>query len=194
MTTIFLIRHGETDAVGKTLAGWLPGVHLNQAGIAQAERLAERLPAARIAAIYSSPLERAIETAQPLAGKLGIEPIRREALGEIRFGDWTGREIQELEGDPEWQRFNSFRSSTRAPGGELILEVQVRIVTELTELRRRHPDEAVAVVSHGDVIRAAVAHYAGIPLDLFQRFEISPGSVSILRLSEETAVLFRLNA
>lgn len=193
MTTIFLIRHGETDKVGKTISGWLPGVSLNRAGVTQAGKLAERLAGAGIAAIFSSPLERALETAQPLAARLRLQVEAREALGEIRFGDWTGRDIEDLDRDPEWRRFNSFRSSTRAPGGEGMLEAQLRMVSELTDLRRRHPDEAIAVVSHGDPIRAAIAHYAGIPLDLFQRFEISPASVSILRLSEDTAALLRLN-
>jgi probable phosphomutase (TIGR03848 family) len=190
---IHLIRHGETDTVGKTVSGWAPGVHLNRAGVMQATRLAARLAGAGIVAIYSSPLERAVETAQPLADKLGREVVQRHGMGEIQFGEWTGRSFEDLDRDPEWRRFNTFRSSTRPPGGELMLEVQGRIVAELNELRLRHPDESVAVVSHGDVIRAAVAHYAGIPLDLFQRFEISPASVTILRLSEETAVLVRLN-
>jgi probable phosphomutase (TIGR03848 family) len=193
MTTILLIRHAETDALGKTITGWLPGAHLNRVGVTKAERLAARLKAVPITAVYSSPLERATETARPLAERLGLAIIERRAFGEIHFGDWTGRTIEALDADPEWRRFNSFRSSTRAPGGEMMLEAQLRVVAELTELSREHPNQTIAVVSHGDIIRAAVAHYAGIPLDLFQRFEIWPASLTELRLSGETAVLVRLN-
>src|SRR6059036_1326091 len=110
--------------VEKTITGWLPGVHLNPSGVRQAGRLSERLAGAGIVAIYSSPLERAVETAQPLAGKLGLSVVQRRALGEIHFGDWTGRTLDQLDGDAEWRRFNSFRSSTQPPGGELMPEVQ----------------------------------------------------------------------
>ena len=193
MTTIFLIRHAETDAVGKWIAGWTPGVHLNRVGVTQADRLADRLATTQIRAIYSSPLERAIETAQPLATRLRLPIVEREPLGEIHFGNWTARALAELDADPEWRLFNSFRSAHRIPGGESMLEVQSRLVSELTCLAQRHPDETIAAVSHGDVIRAAVAHYLGAPLDLIVRFEISPASVTTLRLSEETAVLLCLN-
>lgn len=134
-----------------------------------------------------------METARALARRQSLPIFERRNLGEIHFGDWTGRTIAALDSESEWRRFNSFRSTTRAPCGEMMLEVQVRIVTELTELQRERRDEVIAVVSHGDVIRAAVAHYAGIHLDLIQRFEISPASITVLGLTDETAVVLRLN-
>lgn len=193
MTTFLLIRHADNPLVGKAVAGWLPDIHLNEDGRKQAGKLAERLSGVAVRAIYSSPLERARETAAPLAERLRLPVHVSEALGEIGFGAWTGRELQDLGGDPEWQRFNIFRSSTRVPGGELMLEVQARMVTELERLREHYPEATLALVSHGDPIRATLAHYAGIPLDLFHRLEISPAAVSILRLHTDGAQILRMN-
>ena len=193
MTSIYLIRHGATDDIGKRISGWLPGVHLNPVGVTQAAKLAVRISRAGISAIYSSPLERTMETAHALAARFGLEVTQLPALGEVHFGDWTGRTFDELDRIREWRLFNSFRSSTRPPGGELMLEVQRRIVSQLTELRQRHPHQTIAVLSHGDVIRAAVCHFLGIPLDLLLRFEISPASVTILRISAEEASILRIN-
>jgi len=134
-----------------------------------------------------------METAHALAARFGLEVTQLPALGEVHFGDWTGRTFDELDRIREWRLFNSFRSSTRPPGGELMLEVQRRIVSQLTELRQRHPHQTIAVLSHGDVIRAAVCHFLGIPLDLLLRFEISPASVTILRISAEEASILRIN-
>jgi len=116
-----------------------------------------------------------------------------EAFGELQFGEWTGAGMDRLAGEPQWQRFNSFRSGTAIPGGELMLEVQVRTVREVQRLGRRHTGESVIVVSHGDVIRAVIAHYAGIHLDLIHRFEIAPASLSILTVEENGARILLLN-
>src|SRR4051812_30297042 len=128
MTTFLLIRHGETDAVGKTIMGWQPGWHLNANGRRQAELLAARLARIPIRAIYASPLERAMQTAEPMAltHNLTVQPV--DDLGEIRFGEWEGRSIAELDRLPDWQRFNSFRSGTQPPGGEFLFEVQARML------------------------------------------------------------------
>jgi probable phosphoglycerate mutase len=157
---------------------------LNQQGRDQAGHLVERLRDVRIDALYSSPLERSIETAEPVAAnrKLPVNTSRR--LIEIDFGNWVGREIASLETDPTWQRYNMFRSSTRAPGGELMTEVQTRVVDQMEELRREHSDGSVALFSHGDVIKSAVAFYVGVPVDLMYRIEISPASVTIIRLAD----------
>jgi probable phosphoglycerate mutase len=181
MTTFLLVRHGETDAVGKMIAGWQSGWHLNSAGKAQVEQLAQRLSRLPIAAVYTSPLERAVETAEPIAQCHGLNPQLQQQFGEFRFGEWEGKTIEELDGDSEWRRFNAHRSEVRAPGGELILETQARMVAQLRCVREAHPDEAVVVVSHGDPLRAVVAHYMGIPLDLLLRFEISPASVTVIK-------------
>ncbi len=193
MTTFLLIRHAANDAVGKRISGWTPGIHLNQEGREQAEKLAKRLLHLPIKSVYSSPLERAQETAEPLAVRLGLQVHICEEVGEIRYGDWTGRDIEELKEVTQWQQFNLFRSGTRVPGGELMLEVQARVIVALENFRERHPDEMVAIVSHGDVIKAAIAHYAGIHLDLFHRIEISPASVSIAVVNDYGPQILRVN-
>ncbi len=193
MSLIYLIRHGETDAVGRTLVGWMPGVPINERGAAQAECLSRRLAGVRFTAIYSSPLERARMTAEPLARATGLGIRDCPDVGEYRFGDWTGASIPGLQSDPRWLRFNRLRSRTRAPGGELMLEVQARMVTALEGMRERHPDAAVAVFSHADAIRAAVVHYLGMPIDLVDRIEIEPASITVLRLEESIAQILRLN-
>jgi probable phosphomutase (TIGR03848 family) len=183
MTTVLLIRHGLTDAVaGATLAGTRPGISLNTEGRRQAEALAARLREVPLAAIVSSPLERAMQTAAPIADEhsLSIRPVTE--LIEFEVGDWTGKTFAELDRDPEWRRFNDVRSLTAAPAGELMLDVQARAVHALLDLAVRHPDATVAAVSHGDVIRAALMHFLGIPLDFVHRLEIAPASVSIVEI------------
>jgi probable phosphoglycerate mutase len=193
MTRFLLIRHGMTDFVDRAIAGWVPGVHLNDKGRAQAARLAERLAGAPIKAIYSSPLERARETAEPISRELGLDVQVIEELGEVVIGEWTGRELSELNNDPLWRRFNSLRSLTRAPGGETQLETQARMIATLERLRERHPDQTIAAVSHGDVIKSAIAHYTGIPLDLFHRIEISVASVSVVEVGDHGPHIFCVN-
>ena len=182
MATFYLIRHASNDFLGKAIAGWTPGVNLNSQGREQAARLAWKLLGRGITKLYSSPLERAMETAAPIARELGLTVEVRDALGEIRFGEWTGKRFEELDRDLRWPLYNRYRSGTRPPGGELMLEAQVRIVHELDILQARHSEETVAVVSHADTIRAALVHYAGIPIDLYGRIEIAPASFSILEL------------
>jgi len=181
MTTFLLIRHAEHDLLGRVLAGRKPGVHLNPAGKVQAERLARRLATLKIDALYSSPLERAGDTAWPLATSTGLELQIAEEFDEIDFGEWTGKSFDALNADPQWRQFNTKRSISCAPGGEWMLEVQARLVRKLRELHENF-SATIAIVSHGDVIKALVAHYAGIPLDLFHRVEISPASLSIVTL------------
>ena len=193
MTRLLLIRHASIEANGKRLAGRLPGMHLDELGKRQALALGERLSRLPIAAIYSSPLERAFETAEPIARLLGRKVAIREELLEIEFGDWTGKTFGELDELPEFQRFNSFRSCSPVQGGEFMLQAQLRMVLALDVLRRAHADECVAVVSHGDMIRAAIAYYAGIPLDLFQRLEVSPASVSTIDIDDTAVRLVSIN-
>jgi probable phosphomutase (TIGR03848 family) len=193
MTKFLLIRHALTDSVGKRLSGRKPGVPLNAEGQAQAQQLASRLTDVRLDAIYSSPLERAVQTAAPLAAQHNLETTINNDFLELDFGDWTNCTFQELQDQPQFQRFNSFRSNTRIPGGELMLEAQARAVAGLGKLCAQHPGQTVAVVSHADLLKAAVAYYAGIHLDMFQRLEISPASVSVLEIFEETARILSLN-
>jgi probable phosphoglycerate mutase len=193
MTTLLLVRHALCDPVGTAIAGRAAGVPLNAAGEEQAARLGARLRALPIDAVYSSPLERARQTAAPIAAARRVAVEVLDGVGEIDFGEWTGRTFAELDGGAAWRRFNSFRSGTRIPGGELIVEVQARAVAALGALGERHPEGVVAVVSHGDVIKAALAYYLGMPLDLMRRLEIDPASASTLVLDVDGVRVLRMN-
>jgi probable phosphomutase (TIGR03848 family) len=193
MIKILLIRHALTDSVGKRLSGRMPGVFLNEEGRKQSQELAERLTGLPVTALYSSPLERALETARPIAQSLNLPCIVSDDFIEIDFGKWTNCMIDEIKHDPQFVQFNSFRSSTRIPDGELMSEAQVRIVTGLEKLHAKHPNKTVSVVSHADLIKSAVAYYAGIHLDMFHRLEISPASVSIIEVHDDTARILLLN-
>lgn len=192
MIKLLLIRHATTDAVGKKLSGRMAGVHLNEEGKIQAKKLVEQLLNLPIAAIFSSPLERAIETADPIAASHDLTTIAAEDFLEIDFGEWTNLPFEELEKEPQFHLFNSFRSSTRIPGGELMPEAQTRMITGIQKLHSQHHNETIAIISHSDLIKATIAYYAGIHLDMLQRIEIDPASVSIIDIYDETArvVLF----
>lgn len=181
MTTLLLIRHAANDFIqdGK-LAGWLPDVHLNGQGHQQAEQLAARMEKVELDAIYSSPLERAAQTAKYLAQPRGLEVQQREGLGEIHIGAWEGQKIEDLNKTDEWRMFQVYPSGARPPGGETGREMQMRVVDEVESICAAHPQGTVAIVSHADTIKAIVAHYAGIHLDLFQRLVVSPASVTVL--------------
>ena len=193
MTKFLLIRHATNDTVGKRFAGRQPGIHLNEEGRLQAQKLAEWLAHLPIAAIYSSPLERAIETAEPIAKTLKLKTESADELIEMDFGEWTNRTFDELADDPQFQLFNSFRSCTGIPGGELMPEAQIRVIKYLQKLCVTHDQQIIAIVTHSDIIKAVVAYYAGIHLDLFQRLEINPASVSIVEVFAETARISLLN-
>lgn len=193
MTKFLLIRHATTSAVGKRLSGRKPAVHLNDHGLSQVSAIAASLVNSKISAIYTSPLERAIQTAAPIAQRLELTPQIEKDLQEIDFGDWTDKSFDALATDQHFSRFNAFRSGTRIPGGEMMLEAQIRIVRVMQALSTKHPEATVALVSHSDIIKAALAYYAGIPLDMMQRLEISPASVSVLDLYTDFASLQLLN-
>ncbi|HRJ44303.1 MAG TPA: MSMEG_4193 family putative phosphomutase [Caldilineaceae bacterium] len=181
MTYLFLIRHGENEWVetGK-LAGRTPGVHLNEKGHQQSAALAERLANQPISAIYSSPLVRCVETAQPLAQRLGLPVTEEPGLLEVDYGEWRGGELKELSKQPDWQLVQIYPSGFRFPGGETLREVQSRVVETLERIRTQHLGEAVALFAHGDILRTTLAWYLGAPLDLFQRIVISTASVSVI--------------
>ena len=195
MTTFLLIRHALCDPVGQSIAGRRPGVHLNEIGRQQAVRLAERLGQLSLAALYSSPLERSIETAQPIGAQQRLEIQPAAGFNEVDFGSWTGKTIAELDQLPGWRRFNEFRSGSRIPGGETMAEVLSRSLGELEKLRDRHaqPGTLVAVVSHGDVLRMLVTHALGMPSDFIHRIELSPASVTVLEIADYAPRLLLLN-
>lgn len=195
MPLLLLIRHGENDFVktGK-LAGHLPEVHLNERGQKQAAELAESLGNVPIQAIYVSPLERARETAAPLAAKLGLEAQIRSGLMETSIGDWTGQELKALRKLPEWKTVQETPSRFRFPNGESFAECQTRLVTEIEAIARAHKtDEIIAIVSHADPIKLVSAYYLGMPLDHFQRLGCDTASVTVLMLGEKGVVLAKLN-
>ncbi|GIL11615.1 MAG: MSMEG_4193 family putative phosphomutase [Chloroflexi bacterium] len=184
MTHILLIRHAVNDYVktGK-LAGWTPGVHLNEEGLAQAEALGQRLADAPIQHLYSSPLERTMETAQAIQKHHPHLTIRHHAgIGEVRYGDWEGQEISKLSQRKMWHVVQHYPSRAGFPNGETMRGVQERAVNAIEELVAAHPRDMVAVVSHADLIKMILAHYLGMHLDAFQRIVVSPASISTLSL------------
>ena len=123
----------------------------------------------------------------------GLVPVVRETLGEFRFGDWEGKTFDQLHSLPEWQRFNTHRSIVRPPGGEMMLEVQARMVRAAEDVRGAHSDQTVVIVSHADPLRALLAHYLGSPLDLLLRFNLSPASLTAVRFSEDVPTVLFMN-
>jgi broad specificity phosphatase PhoE len=194
LTTFFLIRHAECRGLGQTLWGRTQGICLNDKGKLQAQGLAERFAEVKLEAIYSSPLERALETAEAIARVKNLEVKNNEAFNEINFGEWTEKTFDNLATDTVWRSFNAHRSDTQIPGGESFLEVQARVVKELERLSEDHNSARVAIVSHADVIKAAVAHFAGIPIDLIDRIEISLCSVTAVAFDNEFARLLTINS
>ena len=186
MTTILLIRHGENNMVGKRLAGRLPRVHLNEKGKQQALQIAQALAKAPITAIYSSPLERAVETAEPLAQALGQTIQMAPGLIELDYGDWQGKTLKQLSRLKLWKIVQDKPSEMRFPKGESMVEVQNRAVAEVERIAAAHDDkELVACFSHGDIIRLLVAHYLAAPLDEFQRVASNTASISVVMVGKK---------
>lgn len=195
MTTILLIRHAVNDFVktGK-LAGWTPGVHLNEEGQAQAQALGERLASAPIKYLYSSPLERTIETAQAiLAHHPHLTLQQTDEIGEVRYGDWEGMAISALRGRKMWEVVQEYPSRAVFPNGEAMRDVQIRAVNFIEKLVIWHPGETVAVVSHADVIKMILAHFLGMHLDNFQRINVSPASISTLMMEHSRPYVGTMN-
>ena len=193
-TTILLVRHGNTPTTGKVLPGRAKGLSLSDTGRNQAKTAAERIAAlARVDAIYCSPLERARETAKPIAAQRGLKAKIDRGLLECEFGDWTGAQLSKLSKLPEWSTVQRAPSTFRFPNGESFTEMQVRMVSTLDRLRSAHPGGTVVCVSHADPIKAAVAHAVGTHLDLFQRIVISTCSISALAWSPHGPAVLAVN-
>jgi broad specificity phosphatase PhoE len=193
MTQFLFLRHGSTDMLDHGISGRAPGILLNARGQREVRWLAHHLRERRVAAIYASPLERTWETAQAVAEPLGLSPIASEALLELHFGEWTGQSFELLNQDARWRDWNAFRCGTRIPGGELMLETQTRVVRLLLELREKHGDQSLALVTHGDVIKAALTYFLGMPLDFYLRLEVAPASCSELEVGRDHVRLLGLN-
>jgi broad specificity phosphatase PhoE len=192
-TTIHLVRHAETDAVGCRLVGRLPGVTLNARGRAQAADLAAVFARATLALVVSSPLERAVDTARPIADGAGCPLHVDPALNEIDFGCWSGRTFAALADDPDWGTFNAEPEAARVPGGESVPDVADRASAALARLVAAHAGREVVVVSHGDVLRLAIARALGMPLDGFRRLTIDPAAITCLDWDRGGAVLRHVN-
>jgi probable phosphoglycerate mutase len=171
----------------------MPNVSLGSFGRSQAERVALRLANENIASILTSPLDRARETAEPIAARVDRHVEICEAINEIEFGEWSGQSFESLASDPRWNSWNQSRSTSRTPGGETMLEVQIRIVSALENLRKAYPDRSLVLVSHGDVIKAALLYHLGMPLDAYTRFDVDPASISTLVVSDWGSKVIRLN-
>ena len=195
MTQLLLIRHAQNDWVrAGRLAGWTPGVHLNEEGHRQAEALGKRLAPAKLQAVYSSPLERAIETAQAIVKHHpDIELQIERGLGEVDFGRWTGKRLRWLARTRLWKVVQTFPSRARFPDGESLQEMQTRVVGTLEQIASKHLGSTIVIVSHSDVLKAVIAHYLGMHLDLFQRIVVSPASLSIIALHNMGPRIVRLN-
>lgn len=190
---MLMVRHGSHGLLGKRLCGRVPGVGLSDQGRAEADAVGRRLADRNLAAVYASPLERARQTAEPIA-KAHDLPVQIEPdLNEIDFGAWTDKPLDELHADPAWPVWNRARGLSRPPGGESMLECQTRLARLLERLRARHPEQDIVLVSHSDVIKAAVCHVLGLPLDHYDRFEISPASITSLVVGDWGAKLHTLN-
>ena len=192
MTVFHLVRHGQADVPQGELAG-RRDFPLHPLGRKQVEALLPRLRREPVSRIYASPIRRTQETAHILAAGLGLPVETAPELVELEFGEWTGRQFRDLDASPAWRRFNSFRSGTRIPGGELFLEVQVRIVDLMLRLRGESPGQTLLLVTHGDVVRAALTWFLGMPADLLLRLDISTASTSVVRLDEDGAQVLGIN-
>jgi probable phosphomutase (TIGR03848 family) len=195
MPTILLIRHADNDYVKKgRLAGRLSGVHLSEKGYKQAAEVADKLEEFPIKGVYSSPLDRAMETATPIAQKHSLPIIARLGLTEVDIGEWQGKKVKGLSRLRIWRIVQSAPTRMRFPGGETFIEAQYRICQELEALAVLHqPEDIIICVSHADPIKLAVSFYLGLPMDLFQRINISPASISVLHLGENGSSLLTLN-
>jgi len=195
MTTILLIRHAVNDFVktGK-LAGWTPGVHLNEEGQAQAEALGLRLADAPLNHIYASPIDRTMETAQAIAQHHPHLTVEENTdIGEVKYGDWEGKKISDLRQRKMWDVVQEYPSRAYFPNGESMRGVQVRIVNAIEGFVEKHPNQTIALVFHADLIKMTLAHYLGMHLDVFQRIVVSPASISTLQLGHSRPFIVTMN-
>jgi len=194
MAFFYLVRHGKTDFVGKMLCGDLPGIHLNEEGRKQAQKTTEYLRCFPMKAVYTSPIERAVETAQAFADQEGLEPIRVDFLKEICFGDLQGKDASFLAHQPDWQLFQEHPAGVKFPHGESVEEVAARVADGLDNLADQFgKEDRIVCVAHCDVLRLAICRAIHLPLDHFHSLTIDPASVSLLEWSKERKKLRLLN-
>lgn len=195
-TTVLLIRHGQNEWVKHhKLAGRHPGVHLDKRGQKEASALGKRLAASKtgLHAIYASPLERTMETAQPIATALNLPVLPCPGLIEVDCGTWTNQTLAELAKTELWPVIQYYPSNAQFPNGESLYEMQTRTVQAINQLVSRHSGQTIALVTHADLIKSAVAHYLGLHLDMFQRITISPASITTIIFTLMRPVIYTLN-
>ena len=192
-TRLVLARHAVTAQTGPLLSGRAPGIDLSDVGRDQAKALGERLAGLPVAVVYASPIERTTQTADAVARHHGLTVQPLPGVIEADYGEWTGGKLAELAKTDLWKTVQRAPSRARFPGGESLAEMQSRMVTALEDVVARHPGELVVVVSHADPIKAAIAHYTGVHLDLFQRIVVSPASVTVFELSAHGAAMLKCN-
>jgi probable phosphomutase (TIGR03848 family) len=194
-TTVLLVRHGQTATTGRVLPGRAPGLHLSDDGRRQAEAAAQRIAKLkRVAAVYASPLERARETAMPIARVRGLALRIERGLLELDVGSWTGSRLDRVSKRPEWTTVQRYPSGFRFPEGESFVEMQARVTAALARMVEHHPGGVVVAVSHADPIKAALAHALGMHLDLFQRLAIAPGSITTIVYGAGGPTVLGMNA
>ena len=186
---MLLVRHAPVATTGKVLYGREPGHHITEEGLAAARELAQRLGKVEIQAVYCSPTERTMQTAAQITEPHGRTPLIEAGLLEVDYGEWTGQELTKLYKLPEWKTVMRQPSRMRFPGGESLAEAQLRGVKVCEELVGRHPDGAIAIVTHSDIIRLVLGFYLGQPLDFLSRLNVSPTSVSVLDISKKGGVM-----
>lgn len=192
-TKLVLVRHAVTEQTGPMLTGRAPGVDLSEDGRSQAKALGERLGEVPVAAVYASPIERTTQTAEAIAAHHSFPVQALPGVIEADYGEWTGGKLSELAKTDLWKTVQRAPSRARFPNGESLGEMQSRMVTALEAVVADHPGEVVVVVSHADPIKAAIAHYTGLHLDLFQRLVVAPASVTVFELSAYGAALLKCN-
>jgi broad specificity phosphatase PhoE len=194
MTTFYLIRHAAHEGLGECLTGRAPGASLGEMGRAQARILGEKLKTEPLARVQASPRERASETATLIAQACGLMPIETStALDEVDFGSWSGKDFNTLARDPAWHRWNERRAVACTPAGESMGEVQMRVVAHMVRLASEMPREGAVLITHAEVIRAALLHGLELSLDDWSKFEIAPASISKIALDEHGARVIAIN-
>jgi probable phosphoglycerate mutase len=192
-TRLVLARHAVTAQTGPMLSGRAPGIDLSDDGQRQAKALGERLADLQVAAVYASPIERTVQTAEAVAAHHGLEVRPLTGVLEADYGEWTGQKLQELAKTDLWKVVQRMPSRASFPGGESLAAMQARMVAALEEVVADHPGDLVVVVSHADPIKAAIAHYTGVHLDLFQRIVVSPASVTAFEFGEHGVTMLKCN-
>jgi len=192
-TRLLLARHAVTAQTGPLLSGRAAGIDLSDRGREQADALGKRLAELPVSVVYASPIERTTQTAEAIARHHGLPVLPLPGVLEADYGEWTGGKLAELAKTDLWKTVQRAPSRARFPGGESLAEMQLRMASALETVVANHPGELVVVVSHADPIKAAIAHYTGVHLDLFQRIVVSPASVTVFELSAHGAAMVKCN-